>query len=159
MAKDMYKTAASFIYCTADAAGEQMAAGRENVAALCRLVQNFHAYFTQSKRDKNILDFNDLEHLALSILAEKDETGQLVPSEAAKEVGMRYHEIYIDEYQDTNEIQEAIFTMVSGLFDDKPNIFMVGDMKQSIYRFRQTSPELFKEKKETYVPDGENLTK
>lgn len=159
MAKDMYKTAASFIYCTADAAGEQMAAGRENVAALCRLVQNFHAYFTQSKRDKNILDFNDLEHLALSILAEKDETGQLVPSEAAKEVGMRYHEIYIDEYQDTNEIQEAIFTMVSGLFDDKPNIFMVGDMKQSIYRFRQTSPELFKEKKETYVPDGEKFNK
>lgn len=107
--------------------------------------------YDEKKASKNVLDFNDLEHLAIKILTEIKEDGSVVPSETAEEIKNCYDEIYVDEYQDTNDIQETIINMISSERSGKPNVFMVGDMKQSIYRFRMTNPEkLFGAKSETY---------
>ena len=115
------------------------------VQTLLQLVRDFDVLFTEKKREKGVLDFNDLEHLALSILCEKTEEGP-VPTEAARELSEKYDEVMIDEYQDSNRLQEAIASQVSGWAKKKKNIFMVGDVKQSIYRFRLARPELFMEK-------------
>ena len=89
--------------------------------------------FSEKKRDKNILDFNDLEHFALQILVD-DKTHK--PSQTAAELRKIYQEIMIDEYQDSNNVQETILRAVSKEAQNGHNIFMVGDVKQSIYRFR-----------------------
>lgn len=107
--------------------------------------------YDEKKSSKNVLDFNDLEHLAIKILTDVKEDGTIVPSETADEISGCYDEIYVDEYQDTNDIQETIIKMISSERLGKPNVFMVGDMKQSIYRFRMTNPEkLFGAKSESY---------
>ncbi|KIR01509.1 ATP-dependent nuclease, subunit A [Lachnospiraceae bacterium TWA4] len=110
---------------------------------LLYLVEEYSKRFTQAKREKNILDFSDIEHLALEILVD----GEGNPTRAAKELKEQYKEILIDEYQDSNYLQEAILTSISR----GNNIFMVGDVKQSIYKFRMARPELFQEKYETYT--------
>ena len=110
--------------------------------------------YEEQKKEKNLLDFNDLEHMALQILVERTEDGALAPTAAAKTLSTRFDEIMIDEYQDSNLIQEAILTSVSGAWRDNPNLFMVGDVKQSIYRFRMACPDLFMEKYETYGTAG-----
>ena len=104
----------------------------------------FTRRFAEEKRARNLCDFHDMEHLALSILV--DEEGQ--PTDTAKELSGRFKEIMIDEYQDSNLVQEAILTAVSREHEGLRNIFMVGDVKQSIYRFRLARPELFLEKYE-----------
>ena len=87
------------------------------------------------KRERNLLDFPDLEHLALQILVKK-ENGNVVPGEAALAFSKQFEEIMIDEYQDSNMVQELILTSISRCSMGQNNLFMVGDVKQSIYRFR-----------------------
>ena len=113
---------------------------------LKNLILEFDAQFYKAKREKNILDFNDIEHLALKILVKKDEKGKIVPTEVAKKYMDKFSEIAIDEYQDSNLVQEYILSSIS----NGSNMFMVGDVKQSIYKFRQACPELFLEKYVTY---------
>lgn len=102
--------------------------------------------FNEKKSQKNIMDFADIEHNALKILLKKDENGNYIKTEVAKRYAEKFKEIAIDEYQDSNLVQEYILTSIS----NEKNIFMVGDVKQSIYRFRQARPELFLEKYEKY---------
>lgn len=129
---------------------EQLAACRVPVLQLTLLAEQFIDAFAAKKREKNLLDFADLEHFALEILVRKQEDGSLLRTEAAKELAAGFAEIMIDEYQDSNYVQEMLLTSVSGLEDGRYNIFMVGDVKQSIYRFRQARPELFLEKYASY---------
>lgn len=125
-------------------------------SVLNELLFAFMDGFSAEKRKKRILDFNDLEHFALDILIDKENGG--MPSEAAMEYRDSFLEIMVDEYQDSNEIQEVILKSIS-----KDNLFMVGDVKQSIYRFRMARPELFEEKHRSFLPvdeaeDGETLS-
>lgn len=117
---------------------------------LANITLEFGERFTQKKRDKNLLDFNDLEHLCLKILITKDEEGNVVPSQVAEHFREYFDEVLVDEYQDSNNVQETIIDLVSRKSLDQPNVFMVGDVKQSIYRFRQAKPELFLDKYNRY---------
>ena len=115
-----------------------------------KLVIEFSKIFSSKKKEKNIIDFNDIEHFALKILV--DENGER--TEIAKKYIDVFEEILIDEYQDSNLVQEKILTSIS----KGNNIFMVGDVKQSIYKFRQARPELFLDKYEKYdVKSGLNV--
>lgn len=119
------------------------------VEVLIRLCREFSEEYAKRKTDKNIVDFNDLEHFALNILVQKTE-GRVIPSPAADELSEYYAEIMIDEYQDSNLVQETILNSISKERFGNPNLFMVGDVKQSIYRFRLARPEIFMEKYDTY---------
>jgi ATP-dependent helicase/nuclease subunit A len=114
---------------------------------LSSLVLDFDKRYSAKKREKGIIDFNDIEHFALSILTETVD-GEIVPSDVALQYREKYDEILIDEYQDSNLVQEVLLDTISR--KDPPNRFMVGDVKQSIYRFRQAKPELFLEKYNSY---------
>lgn len=114
--------------------------------SLFRLTKLFMEAFAAAKREKNIIDFNDYEHFALKVLLNEDGT----PTAAAEELRQRYDEIMIDEYQDSNIVQELVLSAVSGESIGQNNRFMVGDVKQSIYRFRQAMPELFNAKYQRY---------
>jgi len=120
---------------------------------LSSLVLELGERYQNKKQEKALLDFNDLEHLCLEILIESDSNGRLYPSDVAMEYRERFEEVMIDEYQDSNLVQEVILGAVSRRDTEKPNMFMVGDVKQSIYRFRQARPELFMEKYNTYPED------
>jgi len=120
------------------------------LTSLKNIVIEFEEQFSNKKKEKNRIDFHDIEHFALKILIKKDENGKVVPSKIAKELQEKFEEIAIDEYQDSNLVQEYILNSVS----KQNNIFMVGDIKQSIYRFRQARPELFLEKYKNYVTLG-----
>ena len=109
------------------------------------IIFEFGEEFSKRKRNKNIVDFNDIEHFALEILL-KNEDGDIKVTEVAKKYRDKFIEIAIDEYQDSNMVQEYILTAIS----NNNNIFMVGDVKQSIYKFRQAMPELFLSKYRTY---------
>ena len=102
---------------------------------------------TAQQNEENLVDFGDLEHLALNVLSEKTPDGEK-PTLVAAQYRESFEEIMIDEYQDSNYVQELILTSISRT--DLPNLFMVGDVKQSIYRFRLARPELFMEKFDTY---------
>lgn len=115
------------------------------LSKLEKLILEFEEEFSKRKREKNVVDFNDIEHFALTILL-KEENGKIEPTDVAKKYKEKYKEIAIDEYQDSNLVQEYILNSVS----NKNNIFMVGDVKQSIYKFRQAMPELFLSKYEEY---------
>jgi len=117
--------------------------------ALFDLTQDFSRRFAAEKRRLHALDFSDLEHLALRLLLEAD---GVTPSRAASRIGARYREIMVDEYQDTNQVQDAIFRALS---QNGGNRFLVGDVKQSIYRFRLADPAIFLKKYESY-PDAED---
>lgn len=117
---------------------------------LGELVLKFEIKYKIKKRERGLLDFSDLEHLALNILTELNENGERVPSETAKQLRNQFDEVLVDEYQDSNMVQEVIINMVSRKCTDNPNLFMVGDIKQSIYRFRQAEPKLFLDKYESF---------
>ncbi len=117
------------------------------VESLVALTKAFSSRFAAEKAKRNILDFSDLEHFALEILIDP-ETKE--PTETAGEYRAQFAEVMIDEYQDSNYLQEEILTAVSGIPEGRQNLFMVGDVKQSIYRFRLARPELFMEKFETF---------
>ena len=118
----------------------------ETLQEIKNVILKFISEYQKAKLQKNIIDFNDIEHLALQILVQKNEKGKYEPTEVAKEYQEMFEEIAIDEYQDSNEIQEEILKQISR----GNNIFMVGDVKQSIYKFRQAKPELFLQKYNTY---------
>ncbi|MCX7714671.1 MAG: helicase-exonuclease AddAB subunit AddA [Clostridia bacterium] len=116
------------------------------VEDLVRVVKLFDEKLMEKKKKRGILDFSDIEHFCLELMTDGDGL-----SDVALELREKYAEILIDEYQDSNELQEEIFSKIS----DGKNMFMVGDMKQSIYRFRNTDPTLFKHKNETFsTEDG-----
>ncbi len=126
---------------------EQLTLVQPSAEALAEVTERFIDAFAERKQDKNLVDFSDLEHFALEILVE-EETGK--PTETAKEFQNAYEEIMIDEYQDSNYVQETILRAISREAVGQNNLFMVGDVKQSIYRFRLARPELFMEKFDTY---------
>ncbi len=124
------------------------------VRGLVKLARSFGASYTQLKLRRRVLDFSDLEHKTLDLVLGKSRTG---PTRISREIGMRFREVLVDEYQDSNEVQDAIFTALTA---QRQNCFMVGDVKQSIYRFRLADPGIFLEKYENYgsaekTPDGE----
>lgn len=129
---------------------EDMRRTKGMVQVLLGLTDRFQEEYERQKAEKNIVDFNDLEHFALQILLTR-EGEDWVPSPAAREYAKHYQEIMIDEYQDSNLVQEILLTSVSGQNQGDHKIFMVGDVKQSIYRFRLARPELFMEKYESYA--------
>ena len=123
---------------------------------LANLVIELSKKYTEKKNRKSVLDFNDLEHYCVEILSEKGRDGKLIPSDTALKYRDRFEEIMVDEYQDSNMVQEIIINMISKVDSPKPNVFMVGDVKQSIYRFRQARPELFMKKYNTYSTEKDN---
>ncbi|MDY5180899.1 helicase-exonuclease AddAB subunit AddA [Butyribacter sp.] len=123
------------------------------VDELVNLTIDFIDAFAERKKEEGVIDFNDMEHFALQILTDKDENGEVIPSEVAEELREYYQEIMTDEYQDSNYVQELILTSISGEPVKAPYMFMVGDVKQSIYGFRLARPELFMEKYNSYSLD------
>ncbi len=144
--KDKFnKVKNKILISTSKKANEDIYEMYEILKALQKIIIEFTKLYTQAKKENNIIDFNDIEHLALQILVKK-ENNQYKPTEIAKHYMEKFEEIAIDEYQDSNLVQEYILLSVS----KGNNIFMVGDVKQSIYKFRQARPELFISKYETY---------
>ena len=122
---------------------ERLTQTSKMVRMLVTLTQAFSDRFQEEKQKKNMLDFSDVEHNALRVLVDS-ETKEL--TETALEYQQQYREVMIDEYQDSNYVQETLLTAVSGVKNGNENLFMVGDVKQSIYRFRLARPELFMDK-------------
>lgn len=120
---------------------QQCAAGTRGLVAL---VRQFDREYSRAKRSRRVLDFGDLEHKTLDLLVGKSRSSVTA---AAREVGRRFREIMVDEYQDSNGVQDAIF---GALTAEKQNCFMVGDVKQSIYQFRLADPGIFLEKYHAY---------
>ncbi len=126
-------------------------------SALAGLTDRFEEEFSAQKRERGIVDFSDIEHMALQVLLDRSGEGEIRPSAAAAEYAAAFDEVMIDEYQDSNEVQELLLRAVSGEWNASvPNRFMVGDVKQSIYRFRQAMPELFMEKYRSYETAKDN---
>ena len=153
--KDEFKKVKKLMNCSSEEAVQDIKYMYPILKMLKDLILEFSQKFYQRKREKNIMDFSDMEHLALKILVKKDENGNVVKSEIAKKYENKFEEIAIDEYQDSNLVQEYILTSVSR----GNNIFMVGDVKQSIYKFRQARPKLFLDKYDSYKlepVDGED---
>lgn len=121
----------------------EMQALYPTMRALSGLVIEFKKIYREKKKERGIIDFNDIEHYALDILTVVDDEGNIVASNAAMLYRERFEEVLVDEYQDSNLVQEVMLSMVSRPKDGTKNLFMVGDVKQSIYRFRQAMPELF----------------
>ncbi|UMT77490.1 helicase-exonuclease AddAB subunit AddA [Staphylococcus roterodami] len=136
----------------ADDLKEDMQQLAPRVKYLARIVKDVMSEFNRKKRSKNILDFSDYEHFALQILTNEDGT----PSEIAESYRQHFDEILVDEYQDTNRVQEKILSCIKTGDEHDGNLFMVGDVKQSIYKFRQADPSLFIEKYQRFTIDGEN---
>lgn len=125
---------------------DQSAAAAKGLMAL---VDAFSQRYAQKKKKRRLLDFSDLEHFTLDLLLGKRRSG---PTAAAEEVSRRFREIMVDEYQDSNKVQDAIFSSLTG---KRQNLFMVGDVKQSIYQFRLADPDIFLEKYAAYTPAEE----
>ena len=153
--KELQKLKEQFFEKDSAEIAEEIADCREPIGVLIDLTEQFAKAFAEKKRSKNILDYADLEHFALEILVQQED-GRLVRTDAARELSEQFREIMIDEYQDSNFIQEALLSAVSGEEEGRWNRFMVGDIKQSIYGFRLARPELFLEKYHTYAKDGES---
>ena len=142
LVKDMREL---YFYAPREEWEEDMRRACPSMRTLAGLVNRFAELFAEKKRGRNMIDFSDMEQFALAILTvEKD--GELAPSPAAGEYQERFEEVMIDEYQDSNLVQETILTSVSRMSEGRYNVFMVGDVKQSIYSFRLSRPELFMEK-------------
>lgn len=131
---------------------------RANIKLL-ELVLEFSAIYKKLRTDKNLLTFSDTEHLALSLLC-RFENGNLVLNESGADIIDRYDEVLVDEFQDVNNMQDILFSVLSG---NEKKLFVVGDLKQSIYGFRGANPDNFIKKKNSYVPfeisDSEQLKK
>lgn len=140
-----------FFFTSPDYMVEQIARTKDMAVELVRLTEEFADAFAKKKQEKNLVDFGDLEHFALQILVD-EETKQA--KRTAEEFRDTFEEIMIDEYQDSNQVQESILTSISRVERGGYNLFMVGDVKQSIYRFRLARPELFMEKYDRYEVDA-----
>ena len=144
--KTKYNNALDIINCNSKDANLDTYEMYDLLNSLKELVFEFEKRLIENKKEKNIIDFSDIEHYALKILLEKDESGKYVPTQIAKKYQNKFKEIAIDEYQDSNLVQEYILNSIS----NGKNMFMVGDIKQSIYKFRAARPELFINKYENY---------
>ena len=143
------KGIAKQLHCFADPSEQVLSDLRQtgiSAEGLVELVKRFDREFALAKNSRRCLDFGDLEHRTLDLLLGKKRTGATA---AATEIGRRYREIMVDEYQDSNGVQDAIFSVLTR---ERQNCFMVGDVKQSIYQFRLADPEIFLKKYHTYVP-------
>lgn len=159
----------SYFKTPLELAVEQGKACREPLRILLDLVLEFDRRLLAAKQERHLIDFSDMEHYALQILLkrekveESDGTGtdrtktkyRIVPSDVAMEYRQYFQEILIDEYQDSNLVQEYLLSAISGEAEGHYNRFMVGDVKQSIYKFRLARPELFLEKYDTYQETGD----
>jgi ATP-dependent helicase/nuclease subunit A len=126
------------------------------IETLVNLVKAFSKKFEKVKREKGLVDYSDLEHYSLAILTDKRSSNmEFHPSEAAKSYRELFNEVFVDEYQDTNMVQETILKLVSNDDEQNGNLFMVGDVKQSIYRFRLAEPNLFLRKYHRFTTDGD----
>ena len=135
-------------YAPSDALLQDMAQVTPGLQALLRFAHLFDQTYAEEKRRRKLMDFSDLEHLAIRLLTDRY-TGK--PTKLAQEISRKYVEIMVDEYQDSNQVQETIFEAISR---EGRNRFMVGDVKQSIYRFRLADPSLFLQKYGEY-PDSD----
>lgn len=124
---------------------EERGVSYPKIEALVKCVKTFDRIYTEEKLSRKMLEFSDCEYLAYKILDTCDEV--------CDELREKYDEIYIDEYQDTNPLQDALFTKMSRKERGEPNIFIVGDVKQSIYRFRHSDPRVFAEKAKSFGKD------
>ena len=149
--KDVIKTLqAVYFSATPEEWLDGMRAMKPVMDGLVTLTLDFAKAYGAAKKEKGWIDFSDLEHFCLQILLAPDASPEHpVPSAAAEELRSQYEEVFIDEYQDTNGVQELITRLVSG----EDNRFMVGDIKQSIYRFRLADPTLFLEKYQSFSRD------
>lgn len=125
------------------------------IETLVQLVISYGKRFEAAKQEKSIIDFSDLEHYCLAILTAENDKGERGPSEAARFYQEQFHEVLVDEYQDTNLVQESILQLVTSGPEETGNLFMVGDVKQSIYRFRLAEPLLFLSKYKRFTESGE----
>lgn len=130
---------------------EDMSGAAASVRGIVALVRRFDGEYDRAKRSRRVLDFGDLEHRMLDLLYGKQRDTMTV---AATEIGSRFREIMVDEYQDSNAVQDAIF---SALTQKRQNCFMVGDVKQSIYQFRLADPGIFLEKYNSFAPAEDAL--
>lgn len=128
---------------------------KEYVETLVLLVKQFDERFFAVKAEKNLVDFSDLEHYCLALFTDEIEDGERKPSEAALEYRKQFKEVLVDEYQDINLVQESILKLVTADGENSGNLFMVGDVKQSIYRFRLAEPNLFLGKYTRFTHDGQ----
>lgn len=165
----------TFFAGSEEQANRQMEACNRELAVLLDLTISFKEAFDAAKREKNVLDFDDIEHFALQVLLREADAesapqsngqriaggspGGYVPTETALAYRGCYHEILIDEYQDSNLVQEYLLSSISGEQEGRYNRFMVGDVKQSIYKFRLARPELFLEKYEEYKTGQERAAR
>ncbi|NMH69514.1 helicase-exonuclease AddAB subunit AddA [Bacillus sp. RO3] len=131
---------------------EDMKKMREVIHNLAELVVEFGKRFREVKEEKGLVDFADLEHFCLDILRDPA-SNALLPSEAAKQYKIKFKEVLVDEYQDTNMVQESILLLITEEREEAGNRFMVGDVKQSIYRFRLAEPNLFLGKYTRFLPE------
>ncbi|MDO4523117.1 MAG: helicase-exonuclease AddAB subunit AddA [Eubacteriales bacterium] len=138
-----------YFYAPMQTFEEQMKKTAPAITALLTLTAEFMDRYAAQKRKKNYMDFDDLEHFALKILVDRRD-GENIRTNVAKDLSEYYHEIMIDEYQDSNYVQEVILTSISKAEKGEHNLFMVGDVKQSIYRFRLARPELFMQKYQSF---------
>ena len=159
----------SYFKTPLELAVEQGKACREPLRILLDLVLEFDRRLLAAKQERHLIDFSDMEHYALQILLKREKveesggTGtdrtetkyRIVPSDVAMEYRQYFQEILIDEYQDSNLVQEYLLSAISGEEEGRYNRFMVGDVKQSIYKFRLARPELFLEKYDTYQEAGD----
>ncbi len=137
------------LLCTEAEFWEDVERTRPLVEGLCRAIRLFDEQFFSAKLEEKVLEFSDFEHLALSLLTGQDGA----PTPLAAEIRGRFDAVMVDEYQDTNAIQDLLYHLLAR--PDGSNLFFVGDVKQSIYRFRKAMPEIFIEKKDRFAPyDG-----
>ena len=148
--KKLEELRAQFFNLSPEQVAERMKAAAPRLETLLRLVLAYKERLDAKKRRENMIDFHDMEHFALNILLKKTEEGEVYPSAAALEYRQVFREILIDEYQDSNMVQELLLKSISGEDEGNFNRFMVGDVKQSIYKFRLARPELFMEKYTCY---------
>lgn len=154
--KEIKDLVEAFFFASPKIIEEGIEKSGQMVQVLIQLTLAFKKQFQEEKKKRNILDFSDLEHMALHILVD-EETQK--PTEAALQYQKKYQHIMIDEYQDSNLVQEILMNAISGRGKGDDNLFMVGDVKQSIYRFRLARPELFMEKYDRYEENGEKEEK
>ncbi len=148
--KQLEEVRISYLAISPDQMLKRMQKAAPAVKELLQLVLDYGERLAERKKRDNVIDFGDMEHFALNILLKKEEDGSVSPTPAAREYRQFFQEILIDEYQDSNLVQELLLKSISGEEEGNFNRFMVGDVKQSIYKFRLARPELFMEKYNCY---------
>lgn len=142
----LFEQITELISCSEEEAEADRKAALPRLRALFDAVRDFDARFSAKKKERRLLEFSDFEHQALRLLRSPDGT----PTELCQSIRQNYAAVMVDEYQDTNALQDALYRCLASPAGD--NLFLVGDLKQSIYRFRQADPSIFREKLNTWVP-------